>query len=62
MISLARAVELALEYECDDLSGFVEIVNAEHGTRYDEDDLAELWTEAKREIEGEGPDLPDDTR
>jgi len=62
MISLSQAVELAEDYECDDLGTFVEAVNAEHGTRYDEIDLAELWTQTKAEIEGESPDLPDDTR
>ena len=62
MITLHRAVELALDYECDDLGTFVEAVNAEHGTRYDEFDLQDLWNETKAEIEGEELDLPDDTR
>lgn len=61
-ISLTNAVELILEEECDELETFTELVNAQYGSRLEESDLAELWTEAKREIEGEGPDLLDDTR
>lgn len=62
MITSTQALELALDYDCDDIGTFVEAVNAEYGTRYDEDDLSELWKQTKAEIEGEDPDLPDDTR
>jgi hypothetical protein len=62
MITIEQALEIAEDYDCDDLGTFVDAVNAEHGTRFDEEDLASLWKQTKAEIEGEDPDLPDDTR
>jgi len=62
MISLTQAIELVMDSGCEDLETFTELVNAEYARRYDEDDLSELWKQTKAEIEGEDPDLPDDTR
>lgn len=62
MISLAQAVELVLDASCEDLETFTELVNAEHGSRYDDDDLADLWNQVREELGGQDLDLPDDTR
>ena len=50
MIRLDQAVDLVTDYGCEDLGTFVEAVNAEHGTRYDDEDLDELWRQAKQSI------------
>ena len=62
MLTISEAVALVQDAECDDIGTFVELVNSEYGTRYDEEDLSEIWKQTTAEIEGDSPDLPDDIR